>query len=447
MTVTTQDTPQTLAENQAIAVGQKTLVQKYFSVSLYRNALFLILNAMLPAAMGFLFWIIAARMYSPENIGIASALISSMTLIAYFSTLGLEFGIIKFLPQTKDKSGAMVTASVGITAVLAIIISTVFFAGIDIWAPSFHIIRSNILFLISFCAITLIYSVYYLVHHIYISKRQSGYTFAQTGVFSLIRFIPMILLASMAPSFGVFSGWGIGLAAGLLFSTIFLFGRSCIQFSKITPEGFKMVGGMFKYSFSNFALNLLWMAPGLVLPLMVTNQLGARANGYFYIGWAVAGVILMIPQGISLALFAEGSNESHKLKDNAHKSLLLMTCLILPAIALAFFFGERVLAVFGHQYSVQATRLLWLLAISALPMSVNYTYFSIGRVQQRMREILILSGFITATALVLSYISIPRAGIIGAGFSYLIAQTIPAFFTGYKLVKHQRNQSIPAPTN
>ena len=108
------------------------------------------------------------------------------------------------------------------------------------------------------------------------------------------------------------------------------------------------------------------------------------------------------------------------------QSLKLTILLVCPAVALCFPLGEKVLSLFGQGYSVNGTHLLWLLATAALPASINQVYFSVQRVRERMRYMVAINVFISLVTLILSYLLLPRMGIVGVGISYLIAQTIPA---------------------
>jgi O-antigen/teichoic acid export membrane protein len=58
------------------------------------------------AVFGFFFWIINARLYSAEQVGIGITLISisSITLISSFSILGLGNGLIRYLPTSERKN-------------------------------------------------------------------------------------------------------------------------------------------------------------------------------------------------------------------------------------------------------------------------------------------------------------------------------------------------------
>jgi len=56
------------------------------------------------AVFGFFFWVINARLYSAEQVGIGTTLISIMTLISSFSILGLGNGLIRYLPTSERKN-------------------------------------------------------------------------------------------------------------------------------------------------------------------------------------------------------------------------------------------------------------------------------------------------------------------------------------------------------
>ena len=86
----------------------KKTISKFYNYlandSLYRNSIFLMLSTGMMAVFGFFFWIINARLYSAEQVGIGTTLISIMTLISSFSLLGLGNSLIKYLPTSDKKN-------------------------------------------------------------------------------------------------------------------------------------------------------------------------------------------------------------------------------------------------------------------------------------------------------------------------------------------------------
>src|ERR1035437_7011030 len=72
--------------------------------SLYRNSIYLMLSTAVMSFFGFFFWIINARLFKPEQVGIATTLISVVTLISSFSLLGLNSAIVRYLPTSERKN-------------------------------------------------------------------------------------------------------------------------------------------------------------------------------------------------------------------------------------------------------------------------------------------------------------------------------------------------------
>ena len=80
----------------------KETISKFYNYlsndSLYKNSIYLMLSTGVMATFGFFFWIINARIYSAEQIGIGTTLLSIMSLISSFSILGLGTGLINICP-------------------------------------------------------------------------------------------------------------------------------------------------------------------------------------------------------------------------------------------------------------------------------------------------------------------------------------------------------------
>ena len=71
--------------------------------SLYRNSFYLMLSTGVMAVFGFFFWMINARLYSTEQVGIVATFISIITLITSYSILGLGNGPIRYLLTSEKK--------------------------------------------------------------------------------------------------------------------------------------------------------------------------------------------------------------------------------------------------------------------------------------------------------------------------------------------------------
>ncbi len=244
-----------------------------------------------------------------------------------------------------------------------------------------------------------------------------------------------MLLAPLFPTFGIFASFGIAILIATVIAILFFFPRVHINYRPLPILKKGVINDMVHFSSANYLATALWVSPTLVLPLMVVNFLGVEANAYFYIGWAVGNIPATIPTAASLSLFAEGSYNEQQLGQQVRQSLKFILLLLIPTILIILFLGDKILLLFGTAYSQNATELLWLLALSALPLSINHTYFSIKRVQMKIKSVIALSAFVMVGTLGLSYFLLPQMGILGAGISWLASQTLAALVGGVKLFR------------
>ena len=97
---------------------------------------------------------------------------------------------------------------------------------------------------------------------------------------------------------------------------------------------------------------------------------------------------------------------------------------------ICFFIGDKLLLLFGHAYSQNATILLRILAFSALPLSINHIFLSIKRVQKDVRGIIALSAATACLSLGLGYFLMMKMELIGIGLGWLVGQAIVAIVVG-----------------
>ncbi len=394
-------------------------------VSLYRNAGYLLLNSGALSVAGFAFWATAARIYPAEGLGLASAAISAMGLLALLATLGLDYGLIRFLPEADGHGRAMLNTSLTLGAIASLALAVVSLAGLRLWSPALAVVRQEPVFLVTFLIFAVASVIRTMGERVFIARRRAGLALCQGLIFSLVRFVPLVVLATRFRTFGIFAAWGIALGLAVIVSLGWLLPRTDRGYRPAPALGLRAMSGMLRFSFANCAATLFWAIPVLGLPILVLNVLGAEANAYFYIGWTTAYVLISVPITISLSLFAEGANRQHEMARNITRSLKVIALLV-PAIVITLLIGDRVLALFGEAYSANATKLLWVLAASAIPVGFNQVYFTVKRVQKQMRNVIALNAFTAFATMALSYLLLPRMGIMGAGIGWLVPQTVVA---------------------
>jgi len=262
----------------------------------------------------------------------------------------------------------------------------------------------------------------------FIGLRNARFALVKGIVFNLLRIGLLVPLAALLGAFGLVSAWGISATVALAIGAVLLLPRVSRGYRPIPQMSRAVINRISRYSLTNYVSIILWTCPGYILPLMVANLVDVESNAYFYVAWAIANVLFQVPMAVSFSLFAEGSVDEQQLERNTWRSLKLTFLIVIPVSLLIAVSAGIILMVFKPEYADRSANLLRVLALSAIPMSVNCMYFVVQRVRMKLRNVVALSGSIATAALVLSWIllPIPSIGIVGAGIAWLSTQTAAA---------------------
>src|SRR3954470_6895965 len=140
--------------------GRRRRLLEHARVPLHRDAYALTINAAFTAATGFVYWIVAAKAYSPHAVGVNSALISSMMFLAGVAGLNLPNLLVRFLPEAGNRTARAVAGSYAAAAVVGALAVGVFVVGIESWAPRLRFLNADHGLLAWFLVSTLAWSVF-----------------------------------------------------------------------------------------------------------------------------------------------------------------------------------------------------------------------------------------------------------------------------------------------
>src|SRR3990172_2254967 len=81
------------------------------AMPLYTNVLYLWGNMLVVAVGGLGFWALVAALYRPDQVGLAAAAISALSLLAMISTVGLGMGLVSYLPRAGQRAPALLNSA------------------------------------------------------------------------------------------------------------------------------------------------------------------------------------------------------------------------------------------------------------------------------------------------------------------------------------------------
>jgi len=402
---------------------------------LYRNSLFLMANTVVTTGLGFFFWMVVARFYTEAEVGLASAIISAVYLLALFSTLGVDVALIRFSSKA-DKPVEMINSCFTLSGTVALALAGIFLAGLDLWSPALGFVREDAMFILAFVLFAFGWTLSGIMDSIFIAKRRAEFALTKQTIFSLLKIPLPILLVLFFRAFGIVSSWGIAIGVALVISLFFLLPRVQNGYHPVPGINLGIIKNVWRYSAGNYFAALFAAASTFILPVMIVNRLGAEQNAYFYVAWMMAGLLFIIPGAVSQSLFAEGSHFEDELVVNMRRSFRFVFLLLIPAVILLLLAGKWLLLLFGEGYSANALGLFWVLGASSLFVGVNSVYMTMLRVRSRMRELVLICGFTSVAVLLGSYFVMPTTGIIGVGYAWMAAQGVVSIYVAFALRSH-----------
>lgn len=384
-------------------------LKQYLKDPLYKNSFFLVLGRSLNVTCGFFFWILAARLYSIEDLGIATALISSLSLVMLFSRFGFDFSLIRFLPLD-NKSNVFNTCLI-ITTIASLFIGMFYISGINLFSPGLSFLQDpKYTFIFLFFA--LLNSVALMTGNTFLAIRKAEYYFFQ-NIFLALR-IPLLIPLVFLGASGIFAACGLAYLLAAMFAFPFL--SKFIKFD-FHPDK-KFIKESFRFSSGNYFSKIFSEVPLLILPIMVLNFLGEAETAKYYLAYAIGNLVFIVPDALSTSLFVEGSH-GEGLKKNAIRAVLGIYAFLIPAAFLIYFFGGLLLGFLGKNY-LEALTLLKIFVLSSFLIAIYDLFIPIQNVRMKVESIVKLNFAWFLLILGLSYVFLFKFGIVGIGYAWAI---------------------------
>lgn len=389
------------------------------SDSLYRGSLLILFTSVLTSGFGFIFWILAAKLYTPEEVGVATAVISLITLVVLVSRFGLDQTLIRYFP-THGQSNIIGTSLV-ITTFFAIIFGLVVVIGADILPGDFQIFKAQnhqILLSSLFVLFIVANSLTNITGLAFIATKKAEYYFMQNLLVStkVIFIVPFAFFGVI----GILYSFGLSSIIAIVLSFVFL---TRLGMNISTKMNISFLKESFHYSWGNFISGLLIMAPHYLLPIIVLSILGPEDTAYYYLVYAITSMLFLIPSAISTSLLVEGSYGT-QVRTHTIRALWITLCILLPIVLLLFCFGDFLLGLLGKSYVDNGIDLLHIMVISSIFVAVNYVYISIRRIQGDIKSLISISSLIFVSQIISACIFLRYFGIIGIGYAWILSYCI-----------------------
>ena len=387
-------------------------------------------GTILTSALGLVFWIVAANLYDVADFGVATTAIYTMLMLADVAALGLRSGLVRYLPLSGRATGRTIVWGYGLAAASAGLTGVGFLVGLDLWAPDLDELTATALTFAFFAVATSCWALFNLQDAVLVSLRKAPWVPIENGIFGLLKIALLFPFAAWSPRLGIFWAWTLPVFPIVVAINV-LVARQVR--GRTRPVGGTERSGpplrdMLLFSLADWLSSVARLAAFVIIPLMVLAVEGKVRAGYFNVAWIITFAVFTLSINAAHALLAENSHEQDKEQRNTMQAGLLSLGLTVPIAVVGVVGAPLLLLVYGSDFSDNASNLLRILLVAAVPNVVHQIHVGRLRSQGRMRDVIVLETVLSIIVVSLSWVLLSRYGINGVGVAWLIGLSILALY-------------------
>ncbi|MFI6739920.1 lipopolysaccharide biosynthesis protein [Nonomuraea sp. NPDC050451] len=394
---------------------------------LFRQGYALMANTVVTGVLGMGYWLLAARLYSPEEFGRGQAVITAMRLFASLTALGFVGALARFLPVAGRRTPELALRGYGLAAATGGVAALGFLLTLPMWGKTYSVL-SGFWPGLFFLASVLVWAVFTLQDVVLTGLRRATFVPLNNLVFGIVKMGLLVALAGALPSGGIFVSWVIPTALALIPVNWLIFAVVVPRHVEKSdaaqePPRLREIG---RFLAGDFPGTLSILGIVYLVPVVVATQVGEATFGRFSMAHTLASMIELLAMNMAVSLTVEGSFDRAKLAENCRRALRRAFMIVTPIIAVAILAAPLILTVFGSAFAAEGTTLLRLMSLAVLPRVLIEVYLSALRAQSRARTLATVQIGLAVLVLVSTVVLFPYAGVNAVGYGLLFSELLVA---------------------
>jgi O-antigen/teichoic acid export membrane protein len=396
----------------------------------------LIITMTLSAGVGFLYWIVAARYYPPESVGLGTAAISSMLLLAEVGQFGLTTMLVGQLSRKTHKASTLIS-TVLVVIIITSGIPAIFFGLIaPMLSSELGPISSSFGNLMLYSLGVVAISSGLVLDYATIGLERGELQLWRNFMFSVAKLVALVgaaFLTSLRSGMTIYGTWVVSALFSLAISLIYSISKG-FKISELIPD-FTLHKELRGLALGHYALNLAAQAPGMIMPILITILLSLSVTASFYIAWMITSFIQFVPTALSITLYAAAAKYPETGLPRMRFSLLLSFALGVVANIAMFFLAGPILSVFGEVYVLQAEQVLKILVLSVFPYTILVHFVAKARINETANKAAPVVWLGAILQLGFASIGAKLFGTVGFSVGWLIGLSVLALLIAPNVVK------------
>jgi O-antigen/teichoic acid export membrane protein len=397
-------------------------LQSHWNMPLYRNTYLLAGNLLVSFFSGALFWILASRLFAPAEIGTANAFLAPAIFLSTLLLMGANHGLLRFSGEI-EKSPTLLYSLLWVTVLLSAAGSII--GALAFLLPGFvHQVFGNLFASVGLYVVIIVSSTIWTVcEAAFVSLRAPVKLFFRNLVFGVARLALLFPLASFGQG-----GLLLAYSGGILLAALLSLDLVRRETKTLLVDFFTLqhpfLGKALSFALPNHLANILGSIPGMVLPLIAFNLLGAETNGYFSLAWTMAMIARTVLFAASSTLLSEGARDARLLRENRFRTLGFLLGAVGLTILPMLVFPRWLLSILGTRYVAANHLALPLLALSILPNVLSTIFIANERLHLRNGSVILFCLVTGILSSALPWLGAVYYGYNGFIIAYLLSQVL-----------------------
>ena len=390
---------------------------------LVRSAASLVSTSLVTSGLGFIYWTVAARMFSASEVGESATAIAAMSLIAPFTLLGFGTALIFKLPTMSSGRAQLVSTAAVVCAVIGGLVALVCALALPtdfLGLPGIgHDVRTTLLFVGGVSA----HAVAMMLDSALLSIVGGGVQLKRNIVQAVVKLVLLVVFALTLSRYGalnIYASWFVATVTSIAVVGVLLLRRSRLSVRSIRPR-FSALRALRLQAAKHHVLNLSLTVPFFAMPILANVILGSEKAGYLYATWSLAGFVFVLPIAMSMALFASGARDSSTILSEFRFSLRNSMAACVAANLVILPLGGLLLSIFGAAYAANGRTVLIVLCIGGLGLVIRDHHVAVARISGNVGREAVLMLALGGCELVGAAIGASRGGLLGLSLGWLAA--------------------------
>ena len=353
------------------------------SAALVVNSAALAIGAISTAGLGVAYWCLAARLFPPEAIGKASAILSVIGLVGLLGDAGIGTMLMGEIVRHPGKAPNLVAAAASVGVALAVGLALSFVFGAHLMS-SISLIDGwfeGVVFVLG-CGLVVISKV---ADQALIGSLRSTGRMVRDVLFSVFKLVLIVAAAAAgsASDAAIILTWVAALLASWI--SIDLLTRGGARRLVGTPD-FHLLHTLRDKVVGHYALDVALQAPLIIMPYLVLILLTPTTTAAFASMWMLVSTAVVIPAVLATVLFPVVRAGP---KQSRHHFLVSLTASLLFSLACAAFiftYSQEILDIFNPAYREIAGSSLRFVGFSLLGLTLKFHACTLARLGDTMRR-------------------------------------------------------------